>query len=253
MIRRESFTLCPSTCDDGNENRVIPGTIRGDWKTGDDRRFEIIPEAGLGIRAAPFEPSVSDRNLPTSGTITPLNSEEYRAWVQSRQILYLLDERRRMQIRMLELETQLHDARSRQCQCFSDLDANETREAVEDEQSNIKAEAAVVDKVDDSPVEREGAPTVTQESSRSMRMTRRQLRRQVAESTESDATIPVSSSTTTKRKRASKKKTSIETDQEVIAADPTRRSKRKRNIKGISTTSSQQTSAKKQSRRRSEA
>lgn len=70
---RESFTLCPAFSSDGKdiESRVIlPGTIRQQWETGYHRQFQIIPEAGLGIRATPFEVSVSDRNLPASGTIS---------------------------------------------------------------------------------------------------------------------------------------------------------------------------------------
>lgn len=88
MNPRQSFTLCPSTVTLENEKvetRVIPGTIRQDWKTETDRRFDICPEVGLGIRAAPFELSINDRNLPLSvGTITPLRFEEYQAWIQSR-------------------------------------------------------------------------------------------------------------------------------------------------------------------------
>jgi hypothetical protein len=70
----ESFTLCPaSPSNGGNErqNRVIPGTIRRDWgSTREHRRFEIIPEAGLGIRASPFEMTVTTRNMPVNGTIS---------------------------------------------------------------------------------------------------------------------------------------------------------------------------------------
>ena len=73
MNLKKSFTLCPAPpSDDGNErkSRVIPGTIRRDWETREHRRFEIIPEAGLGIRALPFEATVTNRNMPVNGTIS---------------------------------------------------------------------------------------------------------------------------------------------------------------------------------------
>lgn len=100
MNPRESFTLCPSSIakapsnsnekSGGNANnastrsRVIKGTIRQDWKTDNDRRSFVCPEVGSGVRIAPFELSVSDRNL-LGGTITPLGSLEYQSWVHSRQ------------------------------------------------------------------------------------------------------------------------------------------------------------------------
>ena len=84
----KSFTLCPSSAfsalDDGskeNHHSVIPGTIRQDF--GRPRPI-VNPEAGLGIRASPFEPLIQDRNLPKSGTISPFKSEEYEAWMRSR-------------------------------------------------------------------------------------------------------------------------------------------------------------------------
>lgn len=84
----KSFTLCPSSAfsvlDDGskeNHHSVIPGTIRQDF--GRPRPI-VNPEAGLGIRASPFEPLIQDRNLPKSGTISPFKSEEYEAWMRLR-------------------------------------------------------------------------------------------------------------------------------------------------------------------------
>ena len=95
----ESFTLRPSSAfssyDDNvaskeNQFRPIPaaasmitGTIRQDWSGGRPRPV-VDPEAGLGIRASPFEPLIQDRNLPKCGTISPLSSEEYRAWIHAR-------------------------------------------------------------------------------------------------------------------------------------------------------------------------
>lgn len=82
MNLRESFTLCPafpSESDDENkQSRVIAGTIRQDWETTDNRRFEIAPESGLGIRATPFEVALSDRNLPINGTISTAYLETQR-------------------------------------------------------------------------------------------------------------------------------------------------------------------------------
>lgn len=40
----------------------------------------LDPDSGLGFRASPFEPMVHQRNLPSSGIISPLDSSEYRAW-----------------------------------------------------------------------------------------------------------------------------------------------------------------------------
>jgi hypothetical protein len=70
--------------DVSNENKqsVFDGTIRQDF--GRPRPL-VNPQAGLGIRASPFEPLIRDRNLPKSGTISPLNTEEYKAWRESRQ------------------------------------------------------------------------------------------------------------------------------------------------------------------------
>jgi len=315
MNPRESFTLCPSRafCSNGDnggkENCVIPGTIRRDWKTGDVRRFEINPEAGLGIRAAPFEPSVNDRNLPTSGTISPLNFEEYQAWIQTRQgkpvvgvlsrtrdlllaehpylvdengedawklrylqsemsktqsrmaVMHLLDERRRMRIQMLELEAQLHEARTNRqqsvCRTLSGLEVAEERQEVEADDSNNEAKDPVdEDKVgndtEDKREEPEEGPTVTQNKGPSAIMIGSRLRSKEANSKDNDATISVSpkrktaaddsavevdeeeSNTPTKRKWDSQKAGPVETDTfegEKTSSGPTR-SKRKCNVEG---------------------
>lgn len=232
MNPRESFTLCPagaflSSEDESlKETRVIPGTIRQEWWTDDNRRFEIVPEIGYGIRAAPFEPCVSDRNLPPSGIITPLSPQEYESWVQARhegnnttlaehqflvkdndyvdwkwrylqsevsrrhaqaEVLYLLDERRRMKIEILRLQAQLHQMGSKQSSrgaLISDFDVKETRE-------DTKAPAAHNNTVDGDADDREEAPTHMQESGPTSR-----LQINGTETIDNDATFPVLSSKT---------------------------------------------------------
>ena len=92
MIPLKSFTLCPSSAfsafddvSEENHHSVIPGTIRQDFER---PRPIVDPEAGLGIRASPFEPLIQDRNLPKSGTISPLTTEEYEAWTQWREDMH---------------------------------------------------------------------------------------------------------------------------------------------------------------------
>lgn len=314
MNPRQSFTLCPSTSDtDGrSENGVIPGTIRKDWRTSNDRRFDICPEAGLGIRAAPFELSVSDRDLPRSGTITPLDSHEYRAWVESRQgkplsctfpittnpfveqnpleqengdswkqrylesemsrtesrlaVLYLLEERRRMQLRMLSLEAQLREARSQQqrtsrAQGISDLHVEETNGTLtNDDEGNSGVDlsgAPAADKIanaENDVVVREESPTEKEVTDSGVRMTRSRLRGEETESEENAFTSLVSPSKETdskaddtcatdgKREQASKKSSSDEVPNVQEAETPratTRRDKRNRDMKTNATDASQ--------------
>jgi hypothetical protein len=324
MNPQQSFTLCPSTSD--NENGVIPGTIRKDWRTTNDRRFDICPEAGLGIRAAPFELAVSDRDLPRSGTITPLDSHEYRAWVESRQgkplsctfpttpnpfeeqnhleeeengdslwkqrylesemsrkesrlaVLYLLEERRRMQLRMLSLEEQLHEARSQQqrtngAQGESDFPVEETNETLaNDDEGNSGVDhsgAPAADKIasndENDAVVKEDSPSEKEATDTSVRMTRSRLRREETASEENASSSLITPSKETaskadetcgtddKRKQASKKSSSDEVPNVQKAETPcaTTREKRKRDMKANPTDASQDDEpAKRQTRAR---
>lgn len=182
MNLRESFTLCPAfstseTNDTNKQSRVISGTIRQDWETTDNRRFEIIPEAGLGIRATPFEVALSDRNLPVNGTIST-------AYLESQRQMPIPISRRPA--------TQQHNGfyppaeiiiGGRQAQYV-----DEARQAIDyyDDESSI--ESSVLDGFDYGE-EREEAATGSQHSNPSIKLTRIEV-----EFKEETASFPVFSS-----------------------------------------------------------
>jgi len=81
-----------STCYDDNENDASTSSGSSPWvirenflPTSQKHRNDRHLNKGRNrsIRASPFEPVVSDRNMPT-GRISPLPSSEYDAWVAQR-------------------------------------------------------------------------------------------------------------------------------------------------------------------------
>jgi hypothetical protein len=61
----------------GNLPVMIPGTLLQTWMK--PSRQNSSRQAPRAFRASPFEPLVHQRNLPKSGTITPLKMDEYYA------------------------------------------------------------------------------------------------------------------------------------------------------------------------------
>jgi hypothetical protein len=73
----------PRPASTGNVPVMIPGTLLQDWRLPSRHKYnykynrsQAPPRA---FRASPFEPLVHQRNLPKSGTITPLKMDEYYA------------------------------------------------------------------------------------------------------------------------------------------------------------------------------
>jgi hypothetical protein len=62
----------PHAIPEQHQQLIIPGTLLQDW---------MLPShnlrRSLSIRASPFEPLAHHRNLPKSGTISPLNVQEH--------------------------------------------------------------------------------------------------------------------------------------------------------------------------------
>jgi hypothetical protein len=67
----------PRPASAGNLPVMIPGTLLQTWMK--PSRQHYSHQAPRAFRASPFEPLVHQRNLPKSGTITPLKMDEYYA------------------------------------------------------------------------------------------------------------------------------------------------------------------------------
>jgi hypothetical protein len=59
------------------QQRIIPGTLLQDWMLPSHNLRRFGPSSARSIRASPFQPLVHHRNLPKSGTISPLNVQEH--------------------------------------------------------------------------------------------------------------------------------------------------------------------------------
>jgi arsenate reductase-like glutaredoxin family protein len=59
------------------QQRIIPGTLLQDWMLPSHNLRRFGPSSARSIRASPFEPLVHHRNLPKSGTISPLLVQEH--------------------------------------------------------------------------------------------------------------------------------------------------------------------------------
>jgi hypothetical protein len=75
-LRTKKSTSLPRPASTGNLPVMIPGTLLPWMKPS---RQDYSRQAPRAFRASPFEPLVHQRNLPKSGTITPLKMDEYYA------------------------------------------------------------------------------------------------------------------------------------------------------------------------------
>lgn len=75
--RVKQSACLPPPASTGNLPVMIPGTLLQTWMK--PSRQNYSHQAPRAFRASPFEPLVHQRNLPKSGTITPLKMDEYYA------------------------------------------------------------------------------------------------------------------------------------------------------------------------------
>jgi hypothetical protein len=75
--RAKQIANLPRPASTGNLPVMIPGTLLQTWMK--PSRQNYSHQAPRAFRASPFEPLVHQRNLPKSGTITPLKMDEYYA------------------------------------------------------------------------------------------------------------------------------------------------------------------------------